>query len=55
VAAVRSGRFAWFDGGRYPTSTCHVDTPVEGFIMAADHGAGGEAYVLTMGTRYISV
>ena len=49
VAAVRAGRFAWFDGGRYPTSTCHVDNAVEGFILAAEHGAGGEAYFLTDG------
>ena len=49
VRAVRAGRFAWFDGGRYLTSTCHVDNAVEGFILAAEHGAGGEAYFLTDG------
>ena len=49
VNAVRAGRFAWFDGGRYLTSTCHVDNAIEGFLLAADHGAGGEAYFLTDG------
>jgi nucleoside-diphosphate-sugar epimerase len=49
VGAVRAGRFAWFDGGRYRTSTCHVDNAVEGFLLAAEHGSGGEAYFLTDG------
>ena len=49
VAAVRAGRFAWFDGGRYRTSTCHVDNAVEGLLAAAEGGAGGEAYFLTDG------
>lgn len=49
VSAVESGQFAWFDGGRYPTSTCHVGNAVEGFLRAADRGAGGEAYFVTDG------
>lgn len=49
VTAVEAGEFAWFDGGRYPTSTCHVDNAVEGFLRAADHGEGGEAYFVTDG------
>lgn len=49
VAAVRAGRFAWVDGGRYPTQTCHVDNVVEGLLLAAEKGRGGEAYFLTDG------
>lgn len=49
VDAVEDGRYAWFDRGRYPTSTCHVDNAVEGFIRAADHGEGGEVYFVTDG------
>lgn len=49
VDAVRTGSFAWFDGGRYPTSTCHVDNAVEGLLAAAERGDGGEAYFVTDG------
>lgn len=49
VAAVEEGRFAWFDGGHYRTSTCHVRNAVEGFVRAAENGAGGEVYFLTDG------
>lgn len=49
VAATRSGRLRWFDGGRYPTSTCHVDNVVEGLLCAAERGDGGETYFLTDG------
>lgn len=49
VAAVRAGRFAWVDGGRYLTQTCHIDNVVEGLLLAAERGRGGEAYFLTDG------
>jgi nucleoside-diphosphate-sugar epimerase len=49
VAAVRSGRFAWFDGGHYLTSTCHVQNVVEGALLAAEKGKPGEIYFLTDG------
>jgi len=49
VSAVKAGRFGWFDGGRYPTSTCHVRNVVEGTIAAAEKGRGGEIYFLTDG------
>lgn len=49
VAATRSGRLRWFDGGRYPTSTTHVDNVVEGLLCAAEHGEGGETYFVTDG------
>lgn len=47
--AVKAGRFMWMDGGRYPTSTTHVDNVCEGLILAAEKGRGGEAYFVTDG------
>lgn len=49
VAAVKGGKFAWIGGGHYLTSTCHVDNVVEGALLAAEKGKGGEAYFLTDG------
>jgi nucleoside-diphosphate-sugar epimerase len=49
VEAVKHGRFGWVDGGRYLTSTCHVDNVVEGILLAAERGAPGEIYFLTDG------
>lgn len=49
VAAVRGGRFRWVSGGRYLTSTCHIDNMVEGTLLAAERGGKGEAYFLTDG------
>jgi nucleoside-diphosphate-sugar epimerase len=49
VDAVKKGQFAWIDGGHYLTSTCHVYNVVEGALLAAEKGRGGEAYFLTDG------
>ena len=49
VEAVQAGRFRWFGGGRYLSSTCHVANCVEGMLLAAEKGRGGEAYFLTDG------
>ena len=49
AGAVRAGRFMWVDGGRYPTSTTHVDNVCEGLLLAAEKGRGGEAYFVTDG------
>jgi nucleoside-diphosphate-sugar epimerase len=49
VAAARSGRFAWVDGGRYLTSTCHVRNVCAGILAAAERGAAGGVYFLTDG------
>jgi nucleoside-diphosphate-sugar epimerase len=49
VQAVKSGRFAWFDGGHYLTSTCHVENVVEGLLLAAEKGTPGEIYFVTDG------
>ncbi|MES0874108.1 NAD-dependent epimerase/dehydratase family protein [Sinimarinibacterium thermocellulolyticum] len=47
--AVNAGRFMWVDGGRYPTSTCHVDNLCEALLLAAEKGRCGEAYFVTDG------
>lgn len=47
--AVRKGRFGWVGGGHYLTSTCHVANVVEGALLAAETGKGGEIYFLTDG------
>ncbi len=47
--AVRSGRFVWIAGGRYPTSTCHVANVAEGCVLAAERGRPGAIYFLTDG------
>jgi nucleoside-diphosphate-sugar epimerase len=49
VAAARSGKFAWIDGGHYETSTCHVFNVCAGIRAAADRGRGGGVYFLTDG------
>jgi nucleoside-diphosphate-sugar epimerase len=46
---VKRGRFAWIGGGRYLSSTCHVDNVVEGVLLAAERGGPGEIYFLTDG------
>lgn len=47
VAAVRSGRFAWIDGGRARTSTTHIDNLVHAVTLALSRGLGGNAYFVT--------
>jgi nucleoside-diphosphate-sugar epimerase len=49
IEAVQKGRFKWFSGGRYLSSVCHVANCVEGALLAAEKGRGGEAYFLTDG------
>jgi nucleoside-diphosphate-sugar epimerase len=49
VASVKSGQFRWIAGGRYLTSTCHVDNVIEGLVLAAERGRPGGIYFLTDG------
>ena len=49
AAAVKAGRFMWMNGGRYLTSTTHVDNVCEGLLLAAEKGKGGEIYFVTDG------
>src|SRR5262249_52979218 len=46
---VRKGQFAWIGGGRHLTDTVHVDSVVEGLMLAAARGIPGEAYFVTDG------
>lgn len=49
TAAVKAKKFGWIGGGHYLTSTCHVQNVVDGAILAAEKGTGGEIYFLTDG------
>lgn len=49
IEAVHAGKFMWIGGGDYLTSTCHIDNVIEGTLLAAERGRGGEAYFLTDG------
>lgn len=51
IEAVEKNRFAWVDGGRYSTSTCHVTNACEGILCALEHGHGGQAYFITDGEK----
>lgn len=44
VEMARAGRYAWIDGGRARTSTCHVANLVHAIEQALTHGVGGRAY-----------
>jgi nucleoside-diphosphate-sugar epimerase len=46
-AMVRSGRFAWIDGGHALTSTTHIANLVHGVELALERGNGGNAYFVT--------
>jgi nucleoside-diphosphate-sugar epimerase len=46
---VASGRWMWIEGGRYPTSTCHVRNLCQGLLDAAARGTPGQAYFVTDG------
>jgi nucleoside-diphosphate-sugar epimerase len=47
--AVREKRFVWIDGGRYQTSTAHVDNVAEALVLAAERGTPGAVYFVTDG------
>lgn len=49
VDMVRSGRFAWIGGGMQLTDVTHVDNVIEGLLLGARKGRGGEAYFITDG------
>ncbi|MGH7289207.1 MAG: NAD-dependent epimerase/dehydratase family protein, partial [Myxococcota bacterium] len=49
IAAMKSGAWFWFGGGRHRTSTCHVRNVCAGTLLAAEKGRGGEVYFLTDG------
>lgn len=47
VETVRAGRFRWVAGGGQALSTCHVDNLCHALLLAADHGAGGQAWFVS--------
>ena len=49
VEIVKSGTFAWIGGGRQLTDVTHVDNVVDGLLLGAQKGRGGEAYFVTDG------
>jgi nucleoside-diphosphate-sugar epimerase len=49
VAAAKSGKLAWIDGGTYLTSTTHIDNLAEGILRALGQGRGGQTYFITDG------
>ncbi len=53
IETARKGRFVWFDHGNYPYATCHIDNVIEGLLLAAEKGTGGQAYFLTDGPPVI--
>jgi nucleoside-diphosphate-sugar epimerase len=50
---IEAGRFAWVGGGRHLTSTTYIDNAVEGLVLGAERGRGGEAYFVTDGEPVI--
>jgi nucleoside-diphosphate-sugar epimerase len=51
--AMQSGAWAWFGGGTNLISTCHVRNVVEGVLLAAERGKGGNIYFLTDGAPVV--
>jgi nucleoside-diphosphate-sugar epimerase len=49
VQAMKSGKFAWIEGGNVLTSTCHVRNVCEGVLCALERGQGGGVYFVTDG------
>jgi nucleoside-diphosphate-sugar epimerase len=49
VEASDGGWLRLIDGGRFLTSTCHVDNCVEGMMLAAERGDPGRVFFLTDG------
>lgn len=49
VQAMKSGQFAWIEGGNVLTSTCHVRNVCEGVLCALERGRGGGVYFVTDG------
>jgi len=47
--AVESGQWMWFGDGHYPHATTHIRNVVEGLMLAAEKGRGGEIYFVTDG------
>lgn len=53
VGMVREGKFAWIGGGKQRTAVTHVENVVEGLLLGAEKGRGGEAYFVTDGDSVV--
>lgn len=49
IKAARSGQLAWIDGGRFLTSTTHVDNLVHALVLALEKGRAGRVYFVSDG------
>ena len=49
IEAAQSGKLAWIGGGRYRTSTTHLENVVEGVLLALERGGAGEVYFISDG------
>jgi hypothetical protein len=43
---VESGQFAWIDGGKSRTSSCHIHNLTDAVELALTHGHGGQPYFI---------
>lgn len=46
VAMARKNSYVWINGGNYPYVTTHVMNVCHGALLAAEKGAGGQAYFI---------
>lgn len=49
IKAAESGQLAWIDGGRFLTSTTHVDNLVHALVLALEKGRAGRVYFVSDG------
>lgn len=49
IKAAQSGQLAWIDGGRFLTSTTHVDNLVHALVLALEKGRAGRVYFVSDG------
>lgn len=50
--AVKTGQWVWFNGGHYLHTTTHIRNVIEGLLLAAEKGRGGQVYYVTDGPEH---
>ncbi|MBL0925647.1 MAG: NAD-dependent epimerase/dehydratase family protein [Sphingomonadaceae bacterium] len=53
IEAAQTGKLVWIGGGKYLTSTTHIDNLAEGVTLALSKGRGGEVYFITDGAPHV--
>lgn len=53
AAAVKAGQWVWFNGGNYPHTSTHIGNVIEGLLLAARKGRGGQVYFLSDGPEHV--